>query len=459
MPLWLNVIRTTRRQVFSARLHRQRPSTWSEVALGRSSGIRTNTTAAPEVTKVEQILLDHIKTTGAIPFATYMQLCLSHPTHGYYMNPSNPVFGTRGDFITSPEISQVFGELVAIWLLSRWASAGSPPEIRLVELGPGRGTLMDDILRVISRFTPSKSSISVHLVETSLTMRSLQEKKLESHREAKINVHWHNSISEIPLTESKYTMLIAHEFFDALPIHLLQKNEDGWHEVLIASNPDFDPSKSTPASKHRLRAVLSPSTSGTAAILSLSSSRFHSLPVGATMEVSPSAFKIARQVGELLTGRQDGRPVREEGNSSPGGCGLIIDYGADNVFGDSFRAFKEHKIVDIFHQPGECDVTANVDFAYLREAMADLVTTLGPIPQYDFLERMGLKLRVDALVRGAKTDERRTTIQDAAKRLVDRIGMGKEYKVFGITTGPTGKAEEAEQVWPFVEVKDEPTRE
>lgn len=422
-----------------------------------------NHNLSASVSKVEKIILDGIKATGPIPFSTYMQLCLSHPTHGYYMNPSHPVFGTRGDFITSPEISQVFGELVGVWLLSQWENAGRPAAIRLVELGPGRGTLMDDVLRVISRIIPGNSSINVHLVETSSSMRSLQEAKLcSSSRQAKFDIHWHHSVSDIPPSVSEYTMFFAHEFFDALPIHTLQKTETGWHEVLIDANPDYNATgdcqtdiekpnvlKTTTNSNSRLRRVLSRSPSATSTLLGQSSPRFSEIPIGSSIEVSPTSFRTARQVGELLLGNVKNQ--EDESSRSPGGCGLIIDYGDDHVFGDSFRAFSNHKLVDVFDQPGDCDLTSNVDFTYLREAVEDLVTVHGPIPQYMFLEKMGLQLRLDSLVRAAKAEARKTAIRDAAERLVSKSGMGTEYKVMGLTTG----VKDGGKVWPFVKAETE----
>jgi len=194
--------------------------------------------------------------------------------------------------------------------------------------------------------------------------------------------------------------------------------------------------------------VLSPKQTAATLVLGLSSPRFKALPIGSTIEVSPTSFVTARKVGELLS-RSGSTSEGETVNASPGGCGLIVDYGGAKAYGDSFRAFKDHKIVDVFHRPGECDLTANVDFAYLQEAMEDLVTTHGPISQSSFLERMGLQLRVAALVRNAQTEERGAAIQDAAQRLVDRTGMGKEYQVMGITSKPVEGA--PQDTWPFVE--------
>ncbi|KIM40573.1 hypothetical protein M413DRAFT_164154 [Hebeloma cylindrosporum] len=366
--------------------------------------------ATPQKTVVEQYLLDHIKATGPLPISTYMQQCLSHPTHGYYMNPENKVFGSRGDFITSPEISQVFGELIAIWCLGQYNSAGTDVPIRIIELGPGKGTLMADILRVFSRLIPDKTKpISVHLVETSPTMRATQKANIISG--TNVQVHWHTSIGEILPRSTEYTMLVAHEFFDALPIHILQKTDTGaWHEVLVASNTEENgqaevTSNETAGRPLSFRRVLAPRPSAVSHVLGHSSLRFKDLPV-------------------------------ENSNAPIGGCGLIIDYGEDHAFGDSFRAFRNHKIVDIFHEPGLCDLTANVDFAYLKEAMSDLVSTHGPMPQGPFLNQLGLPLRLQGMLREARTSERRKEIQSAAERLVDPMGMGKEYQVLGIANKP-----------------------
>ncbi|KAK0205044.1 S-adenosyl-L-methionine-dependent methyltransferase [Desarmillaria ectypa] len=385
---------------------------------------------SPPVTKIEKIVLDHIKAVGPMPFGGYMNLCLSHPTEGYYTNPANAVFGKRGDFITSPEISQVFGELVAIWLLSQWQNAGAPPSVRLVELGPGRGTLMIDILRVFQQFA-KKALKRVHLVETSPSMRTLQnDNLLPFSQKGGWDLAWNESIDEIEPSSGDYTMLVAHEFFDALPVSMLERGKQGWHEIMVDSiRPKFD-STEEPAYP-RLRRVLSPSPTAASTLLGRSSLRFDQFPEGSRLEVSAASFRIARKVGELL---------------SPGGCALVVDYGGDSPFGDSFRAFKGHQIVDVFDRPGECDLTANVDFGYIKEAIGDLVPTYGPLPQSQFLVSMGLEARVNMLIRSAKTEERAEDIRKAAQRLVDETGMGKEYKVLGISSSHS-----VHGAWPFVQ--------
>ncbi|KAK1220837.1 hypothetical protein PQX77_016357 [Marasmius sp. AFHP31] len=429
-------------------------------------------TPSTSVTPIEDLLLKNVQVTGPMSFATYMQFCLSHPTEGYYMKESNAVFGPKGDFITSPDISQVFGELIAIWFLSQWQVAGAPSKIRLVELGPGRAALMADVLRVISQLTkPLKTEVEVDLVETSSSMRAMQEARLG---EQGWDIHWHDSLDSISPSSEAYTMLVAHEFFDALPFHVLKRTEEGWHEVLIASNtptpspesettttatsepeaqgtsstpPTSSPTPSSPTPSPRFNHVLTPAPTPISTVLGNSSPRFRSLPINSFLEVSPVSFKIAYKIAELLS-------VRER-NGTLGGCGLIIDYGGDTCFDNSRRAFKDHEIVDFFHRPGECDLTANVDFAYLREAMRALGTWIvplslagdltdketfsvpvyKPLPQGHFLQAMGLKERLVKLLEKNRGDpEKAKRIEEAALRLVSPSGMGSQYSVMGFSS-------------------------
>ncbi|KZT67935.1 DUF185-domain-containing protein [Daedalea quercina L-15889] len=443
--------------------------------------------ASNAITPIEKILLDTIKATGPISFGTYMQMCLSHPTEGYYMKSTQQVFGEKGDFTTSPEISQVFGELVGVWLLSQWLYAGSSRRLRLVELGPGRGTLMHDILRVLSQFSAAREAIeSIHLVENSPNMRQRQDELL-SPLAFKHNwdLQWHASVDEVPHDPTRFTLLVAHEFFDALPFNLIQKTQGGWKEVMIAPaesaqpsslnptslnvdttlNPSRNPVASPAESASRFRRVLSSIPTASSTLLGLSSARFKDLPAGSLVEISPTAFKIARKVGELMHG------AGHKAESSAGSA-LIVDYGGEKAFGNSFRvrashhceasaaanvsclcrqAFKEHKIVDVFHRPGECDLTVNVDFAYLKEALAGVATPLGPLTQETFLTRMGIAARVDALRRSASSEQRAAEIEKAANRLVDKTGMGSQYQVMGVVSARADESSvRAEERWPFI---------
>ncbi|KAH8117956.1 DUF185-domain-containing protein [Phellopilus nigrolimitatus] len=418
--------------------------------------------AARQPTNVEKIVRDTIKATGPMSVSTYMSLCLGHPTEGYYTNPANPVFGTHGDFITSPEISQVFGELLAVWHLSRWLAAGAPPRIRVVELGPGRGTLAADALRTWAQFPACAAAIrELYLVETSPPMRALQRKTLapllrtlEAERGQADVVRWRDSLEDVAenthVDAQTFTMVLAHEFFDALPVHVLEKCEDGWHEIQITTASD--PTSKTiiknpllislPSPLHFAR---SPAPTPIATLMGGTSPRFAALPIGARLEVSPAGFKIARQVAELVN--------HPEG---AGGSALIIDYGKDTAFGNSLRAFRKHKVVDVFELPGHCDLTANVDFAFLKEAIGDAATSHGPIPQRAFLQNMNIEARVAQLTlaarqRKANADADALAVARAARRLVDPAGMGEQYKVLGVTgTGVRALADGEETVWPFV---------
>jgi len=225
-----------------------------------------------------------------------------------------------------------------------------------------------------------------------------------------------------------------------------QKCEDGWHDILITVQPDLAAkeiikdlsSKSQPP----LRLVRSPEPSASARLLGGSSPRFVQLPIGARAEVSPTSFKIARQVAELVNNPR-----------GAGGSALIIDYGRDHVAGGSMRAFKRHQIVDMFETPGDCDLTANVDFAYLKEAIQGAATTHGPISQAAFLQNMNMEARVARLIFKAKKDKKKKSeTAAAARRLVDPNGMGQQYRVLAVTGTGARKAEEGEEgeVWPFV---------
>ncbi|KAJ6507775.1 S-adenosyl-L-methionine-dependent methyltransferase [Mycena vitilis] len=377
-----------------------------------------------------------------------MQMCLSHPTEGYYMNPKNPIFGSTGDFVTSPEISSLFGELLGVWLMSQWMQTTSKLPIRIVELGPGRGTLMHDILRVASQFGKSQLK-GVHLVETSPTLRALQDARLSpAAGKYGCTLEWHDSVDQIRPTEDMYTMVVAHEFFDALPFHTIEKTENGWQEMLIAlaadaPNSESDAGQEPPTASARFRYVLAPQPTAASTLLAMSSPRFGDTQVGTRLEVSPLSFKTMRAIGDLVCGVKQDPPA--EGFPPSRGCGLIVDYGASHVFSQSFRAFKNHEIVDVFHAPGECDLTANVDFAYLVESVKDLVPTHGPIVQSAFLEGMGLQLRIESSIAGTHSDSAKAALREAGRRLVDPAGMGNEYMVLGIGGQPDNGV-----VWPFV---------
>ncbi|WVF70972.1 hypothetical protein IAT40_005768 [Kwoniella sp. CBS 6097] len=400
--------------------------------------------------ELAKIIRDTIRSTGPIPISRYMQFCLSHPTHGYYSK--GDVFGQKGDFITSPEISQIFGELVGIWFLTRWMEADSPSRVRLVELGPGRGTLMDDILRTLFTFPGIGAAVqSVHLVENSTAMREVQSKTLGPRLDGKnVDISWYTGINEIPETNDTYTLFVAHEFFDAMPINTFEKTDMGWREVQVDNDPAYSPGLPTSSSKSGLRLSLSPSSTPLSTVLPATSPRFAKLHTGSRIEIAQDSFKIMRQAGQLI-----GSGSGSGGNRTGGGCGLVVDYGGDKTYSSSFRAFKDHKIVDVFDDPGNADLTANVDFAYLRESLEGTSSSaLGPIPQSQFLLSLGLQPRLRKLLESAPED-RKEDIAKGAKRLIDPLGMGAQYQVMGISSGPVDSTSE---IYPFPAKKKEESK-
>ncbi|WWD18208.1 hypothetical protein CI109_102658 [Kwoniella shandongensis] len=394
----------------------------------------------PSQNELTRIIRDTIKATGPIPVSRYMQFCLSHPVHGYYSK--GDVFGQKGDFITSPEISQIFGELVAIWFLTRWTEADSPTRVRIVELGPGRGTLMDDILRTLFNFPGIAASIrSVHLVENSEAMRGIQSDRLSSRVEGKdIDLNWYTGVNEIPESPDEFTLFVAHEFFDAMPINVFEKTDMGWREVQVDTDSAYSPGLPTSASSSGLRLSISRSTTPLSTILPTTSPRFANLPVGSRIEIAQDSWKIMRHVGQLLSGSSEKGKAKAKG-----GCGLVIDYGADRAFGGSFRAFQNHKLADVFDDPGNADLTANVDFAYLRESLTGTATPLGPISQSHFLLSLGLQPRLRKLLETAPP-ERKELLSQGAQRLIDTLGMGSQYQVMGVVSGTD---ELKEEIYPF----------
>ncbi|SPO27876.1 related to HEM14 - Protoporphyrinogen oxidase involved in heme biosynthetic pathway [Ustilago trichophora] len=452
---------------------------------------------------LNEILLDSVRASGPMTVSTYMRTCLLDPMQGYYSSANSPitsreVLGSRGDFITSPEISQVFGELVAIFYLARWQAVGAPSATRIVELGPGKGTLLADMLRTFSSFKPFLSTLKrIQLVETSEGLMELQlsaikealsavGKTVVSADEEKeagqdgIVVEWFPSIDLIPVVADEFTILTAHEFFDALPTHIFEKHQDGkFREVLVGIKPKSsitilkpgDDLSAKEREKEELGFVLSPTPTPWAQMLVQNNPRFKHLQPGQRVEVSPEAWAIARRVGELVAGRvaaapstlpntapstapagsmeaeaekkiQQDRLAAEKqreltrlSTPSVGGISLIIDYGGDSAYGSSFRAFKQHQLVPVFNSPGNVDLTVNVDFLHLKSAIQTTDSRyLGPLDQADFLVGMGLQMRTERLVQGkCVQDEKR--IKDAANRLIDETGMGVQYRVMAVAAG------------------------
>ena len=349
--------------------------------------------SSPAETPLEAELKAQIAQDGPLTIAQYMAQVLGHPKHGYYMG--RDPFGARGDFITAPEVSQIFGELIGVWCAAGFQMIGAPERFALVELGPGRGTLMSDVLRAAKVMPGFLDAAEVHLVETSPALRQNQKIKLGN---AGVPITWHEgfeSVPEMPL------IVLANEFFDALPIRQVQKAGPDWHERVVG----------------------------------LEDGR---LVFGLSQKQAPPAFAAddaePGTIAELSSLRDDVAKAIGARVAAQSGCGLIIDYGhVHSAAGDTLQAMSKHGYVDVLHRPGQCDVTSHVDFESLARAFeAGGAKTHGPVPQGPFLHAMGLEVRAQKLKEKAMSRQRRL-IDSAVERLAGREEMGGLFKVLAIS--------------------------
>lgn len=338
-----------------------------------------------------------IAEAGPITVADYMAHCLGDPEHGYYL--TREPFGPAGDFVTAPEISQMFGELVGAWLAEAWHAAGRPSPVRLVELGPGRGTLAADVARTLALLPDLVAATTLHLVETSPRLRDVQARTLAA---APVAVDWHDGLDAVP---SGFTLAVANEFFDALPVRQFVRTPEAWRERVVGLGPDGG-----------LAFGLGP---GALAACELPP-RLREAPPGAILEVSPASVAVMQTLA--------GRIARH------GGAALAIDYGhAESGIGETLQAVARHAFADPLAAPGEADLTAHVDFAALaRAARSAGAAAHGPIGQGDFLAALGLAQRAERLARDA-TPAIRATVSAAAERLAAPDQMGTLFKVLAVT--------------------------
>jgi NADH dehydrogenase [ubiquinone] 1 alpha subcomplex assembly factor 7 len=354
--------------------------------------------AVTEYSPLQSEIKRLIKTSGPMPVWRYMELCLTHPEFGYYV--SRDPLGREGDFTTAPEVSQMFGELLGLWAASVWKAIGSPPLLRLIELGPGRGTMMADALRALRVLPPLYQALSIHLVEINPVLREKQKSMLSGARD----IAWHESIDDIP---DGPAVIFANEYFDVLPIHQVVRRETGWHERTV----DIDASG---------KLVFGAAEEPTPRFEVLLPPLVRAAPLGAVFEWRPDAeiMKIASRVRD-----QDG-------------AALIIDYGhVRSDAGDTFQAIARHSFTDPLKSPGQADVTAHVDFEALARAAEDIGARVhGPVTQGEFLRRLGIETRAETLMAKAG-QEVSEDISAAMKRLVGggRGGMGSMFKVLAVS--------------------------
>ncbi|XP_029508022.2 protein arginine methyltransferase NDUFAF7, mitochondrial [Oncorhynchus nerka] len=360
-------------------------------------------------------LTSKIKATGPISVAEYMREVLTNPVMGYYVQ--NDMLGPDGDFITSPEISQIFGELLGIWCLSEWMGAGKPSRFQLVEFGPGRGSLANDILRVFSQLRGALggAAVSVHLVEVSPKLSQVQAQCLTGDQSqvsasedepvyrhgtttTGLPISWYRNLDDVPRGFSIY---LAHEFFDALPIHKFQGTEKGWREVMVDIDPD-EPGK--------LRLVIVPApTLASTQLIQADEKRRH-------VEVCPEGGVIVQRLANRIT--------------EDGGAALIADYGHDGTKMDTFRGFKGHKLHDVLASPGSADLTADVDYSYLRRMAGATVACMGPVSQKDFLKNMGIDTRLQVLLRNCADPSTRAQLIQGYDMLTNPLKMGERFQFF-----------------------------
>lgn len=342
---------------------------------------------------LEALIRDRIVKTGPIPVADFMGLALGHPEHGYYL--TGDPFGSAGDFITAPEISQVFGELIGLWAAVTWQQIGSPDKLILVECGPGRGTLMNDLLRAAKSVPGFHNAIDIHLVETSPAMRRRQADTLSGY-----SPRWHETIASVPAGSM---ILVANEFLDALPIHQFVMTDTGWAERCVDIGPDG------------LAFV-----TGTAAAEDLPGMTSSALP-GEIYETCPAAMDFADALSRRL-------------NAAPGAA-LLIDYGhGTSAAGETLQAVHDHKFADPLSDPGKADLTAHVDFdAFARRLRSGGATASGPISQAAFLTAIGIRERTQQLGQNASPDAR-ADLNSATARLTEAGQMGELFKVMVATS-------------------------
>lgn len=339
-----------------------------------------------------RILAETIRERGPISVAEYMAAALGHPQYGYYTG--HDPFGLGGDFTTAPEISQMFGELIGLWCLLTWQAMGSPERLVLAEIGPGRGTLMADLLRAARIRPPFADALTVVLVETSPALRNRQAQTLAGH-----DVAWVERVEDLPPGP---LLVVANELFDALPIRQFERQGGVWRERRIGLDQD-----------------------GNFVFVAGEETARPDLPAdaadGQIAEIGEAGLALAEWLGRRVV--------------ADGGAALIVDYGHQSGgIGDTFQAVRRHRYHPVLSDPGQVDLTAHVDFARLAAAARAAGARVdGPVSQGLFLSRMGLEERARMLMRTATPDQA-ATLAAGARRLIDPGEMGTLFRVLALAS-------------------------
>lgn len=350
------------------------------------------------MTALLEALRRQIATDGPLPVDRYMALALGHPSHGYYA--TRDPFGAAGDFVTAPEISQIFGELIGIWLVDCWDRMGRPDPFQLVELGPGRGTLMRDAIRAARVLPGFAEAARIHLVETSPTLKALQAQMLGD----SLSIDWHDRLADVP---DGPILAVANEFFDALPVRQFERSSEGWRERMVTAD----------ATSGGLRFVLSDRPDPLVEQLPVAA---ENSTAAAIVEFCPAGLAIAGDLGRRT--------------AADGGAALIIDYGhVRPATGDTLQAVRRHRYADPLADPGEADLTTHVDFAMLADAASEAGAAIcGPSTQAAWLETMGIGHRAARLKQSA-SDHQAADIDAAVLRLTAPDQMGELFKIMSLS--------------------------
>ncbi|MGE0767165.1 MAG: class I SAM-dependent methyltransferase [Hyphomicrobiaceae bacterium] len=344
-------------------------------------------------TPLAAVLIRRIAATGPISVRAYMEICLSDPEHGYYR--TQPAIGAAADFITAPEISQIFGELLGLWSAVVWQQMGAPSPFRLVEIGPGRGTMMADALRAAQRVPGFADAVRVILVEPSPVLQTAQRRKLEA---TTAQVEW---VEDMARVAPGPTVLLANEFFDAIPMTQLIRCEDGWRERMVALDQAAALSFAVDRSLWRGALPEAAATASTGSVLEL---------------------RDLSGLSQTLQRMADGGPL----------AALFIDYGHEATgFGDTLQAVRRHRSESVLASPGAADLTAMVDFEAAERCFASDRIAVEPLStQAEFLGALGIAERASRLM--TANPSRAGEIEAAVARLMSPHGMGTRFKVLGV---------------------------
>lgn len=340
-------------------------------------------------------LVRHIRAHGPLTVAAFMAMALHDPETGYYAR--RQPLGATGDFVTAPEISQIFGELIGLWCADLWQRMGRPDPVIAAELGPGRGVLMADFLRAASGITGFRAALRLHLVEASPVLRAEQQRRL-----ADADAVWLDELGGLP---DGPLLLIANEFLDALPIRQLVRGRAHWAERLVAADAEG-------------RLCFAEGPESPALSLLVPAERCDAAP-GTLVELCSAAATVAAGLAARLC--------------EQGGAALFIDYGYSEPSGTStLAAIGGHRAAGILDAPGAADLSAHVDFAAVAAAAHSTgAMVYGPVSQGDFLKALGAELRLERLCRRAAPDQR-AALEAGLRRLIDPAEMGTLFKALAI---------------------------